>query len=195
MIYPTLPDFQATTQIITPPSGLVISVDEAKLFARVTNTVENALFEQFIRAATETFERLTNLALLQRTVLFRFNRVPQGGRVPLPYAPAIAVTSFEARTGTTWTSVAPDQYELIIQTRGRSYLVVDYGATLDLAWHNTLPLRVVYTAGYASAAAVPDAVKTAISYLAYAYYTRGSSTDGTIPAHVQTVIDTMKVRG
>lgn len=63
----------------------VITVDEAKQYCRVTNSVENDLFADLIAQSREAVEKAANLSLIPKTAIVYFNN--EAGNFELPFGP------------------------------------------------------------------------------------------------------------
>jgi uncharacterized phiE125 gp8 family phage protein len=80
-------DFTITT--VTP---LVepVTLNEARLYCRVTNVSENDLIQLMITAARETIEKATGLSLVPKTIEVYFNNID--GNFEVPFGPINKVT-------------------------------------------------------------------------------------------------------
>jgi uncharacterized phiE125 gp8 family phage protein len=87
--------------LVSPPATTPISLDEAKLFARVENDAEDELIETLIGAATEHVERCTGRQLVLATYDLYRDAFPDGcygagslaacGGIQLPISPLAEV--------------------------------------------------------------------------------------------------------
>lgn len=67
------------------PVTEVITVAEAKQYCRVTNNVENDLFEDLIAQSREAVEKAANISIIPKTAIVFFNN--EGGNFELPFGP------------------------------------------------------------------------------------------------------------
>jgi len=139
-----------TSYLIAGPGEEPVSLAEAKAFARIDGSDEDALVSALVAAARLHVESLTGRALVTQTWRLVLKCV-SGLVVPLPVVPAIALIE------------APD--EAVLQ--GDSVLLA---SAVD-------ELSIDYTAGYGDAADVPQDLKQAVlTLVAYWYEHRDSVT-------------------
>lgn len=79
----------------TPPSAPLLTVEQARLHARIDETAENALLESYIAAATAALENWTGRAFLSQTWDLTLDDFPRGADLALhlPRPPLIQVQS------------------------------------------------------------------------------------------------------
>ena len=82
MPYSYLNDYTLTN--VTPVTE-VITVEEAKQYCRVTNSVENDLFEDLIVQSREAVEKAANISIIPKTAIVWFNN--EAGNFELPFGP------------------------------------------------------------------------------------------------------------
>lgn len=82
MPYSYLNDYTLTD---VEPVVEVITVDEAKQYCRVTNTVENDLFATLITQSREAVEKAANISIIPKTAIVWFNN--EAGNFELPFGP------------------------------------------------------------------------------------------------------------
>ena len=139
-----------TSYLIAGPGEEPVSLAEAKLFARVDGSDEDALVDALIAAARLHVEAITGRALVTQTWRLVQSCVA-GLLVPLPVVPAVALVD------------APEGAVL----QGDSVLLAQ---VVD-------ELTVDYTAGYGDAADVPGDLKQAVlTLVAYWYENRDAVT-------------------
>ena len=82
MPYSYLIDYKLTDIApVTEP----VTVEEAKQYCRVTNTVEDDLFAELITQSREAIEKATNLSLIPKTAIVLFNNL--GNNFHFPWGP------------------------------------------------------------------------------------------------------------
>jgi hypothetical protein len=139
-----------TSYLIAGPGEEPVSLAEAKAFARIDGSDEDALVSALIAAARLHVESLTGRALVTQTWRLVLKCV-SGLLVPLPVVPAIALVG------------APEGAVL----QGDAVLLA---SRVD-------ELTIDYTAGYGDAADVPQDLKQAVlTLVAYWYEHRDSVT-------------------
>ena len=82
MPYSYLNDY--TLADVTPVTE-VITVAEAKQYCRVTNNVEDGLFEDLIAQSREAVEKAANISIIPKTAIVWFNN--EAGNFELPFGP------------------------------------------------------------------------------------------------------------
>lgn len=146
-------------QLTTAPTVLAVSLAEAKLHLRVDGTDEDTLITALIGAACESAEQHTGRALLPQAWTLTLDAFP--ALIQLTRVPVTAVTSikYDDLDGVEQT-LAPADYTL---STGGDYGVATIVPTYAKAWPSTRAqpgaVRVVFAAGYANAAAVPESIK------------------------------------
>ncbi|GAB4525464.1 MAG: head-tail connector protein [Amphiplicatus sp.] len=153
-------------ELIIPPAGEPVSLDEAKAHLRVTHGEEDGLIAVYLMAARRAVEARTGLAVLAQTWRLVLDRAPPAP-LALPRGPVASVSAVETvmRDGSA-SLVPPDLYD------------VETGLGARLAprgpWPHTDRLiggvRIEFAAGWPDAAAVPEEIRHAIRLLAAHFY-------------------------
>lgn len=146
-----------------------VSLSEAKAQARVVHTADDTLISRLISAAREQVEKDTGLAIAERTWrLKRDQFLNSEDHIPLPRVPLASVQSIKYQDASdvqlTWSSA---NYEV---DAGRGAVLLKYNATWPATRAGRNALEINFTAGYASAAAVPELVNHAILLLVAHWY-------------------------
>lgn len=157
----------------TAPTSTPIALEEAKLFLRVTDVVEDEQIESMINAAVKLAEEFTGRQLMTATWDLYLDRWPSGVEpIYLPRSPVQSVTSItyldSDGASQTWSSA---NYRTDLYSEP---------ARINLAYEQSFPsaryvsnsIRVRYAAGYASAALVPQGIKHALQMMVQAMYMR-----------------------
>lgn len=149
--------------LITAPTGDVVTTAEAKAYAKVTHSAEDSLIGDLVATAVELVEHICDRQLLSATYDITFDAWPESGEeLEIPFAPTSSITHVKY--------IDEDGAEQTLSSSVYiSYTDID-PAQIYLAYGQSWPgLRVQRNAvtvravvGYANAAAVPDAIKTAI---------------------------------
>lgn len=179
--------------LTTPPTAEVISLEEAKLQARVTLDDEDTLIEGLRIAAREWIEALTGRALLDQVWTMTLDGMRADGVIVLPRPPLRSVTSVQYvdSAGATQTWTAGTGYQ--VQTPAGPYaergrITPAYGTTAPTVREDTLnAVTVVFRAGYGTAPKdVPRPLRLAVAVLVQHIYDGGSLDH--VPAAVSALI-------
>jgi uncharacterized phiE125 gp8 family phage protein len=166
--------------VVTPPAEEPITLAEAKLQCRVTGTVEDSLIESKIKEARETFEAEANVALVTRTLKLTVDGFgPAPIRLPFPPTASIASVKYIDADGVQQT-LAGTEY-MLDGARLPAALRLAYGKSWPTVRAQPGAVEIEFSAGYGSAAAVPELAKGAIRLLVgHLYANREAVTTGTI---------------
>lgn len=161
-----------STTLITPPDELPVALAQAKAHLRVTHTSEDDLISAYLASATDKVQRWTRRQLMQAEYELALDGFPLGGCViELDLPPLVSVESvtYIDASGQDVTLDASAYQVDIRSTPGR--LRPAAGSLWPLAKPGALASVVVaYTAGYADAERVPQALKMAILLLVAHWY-------------------------
>lgn len=178
-------------KLITAPTGLVIDVASVKAYLNIDGTDSDAELEAMIGAATDYAEQMTGRALLPQTWEVALDRFPclnfhhdnfhhdnllrfdyrlqaiQLSNIPVASITSIVYTDTDGATQT----LSDTLYTLDAASDcGSAYVVPAFGTVWPMTQASINAVRVRYVAGYASAAAVPDAIKSWIKLQIGAMY-------------------------
>ena len=141
---------QADLGTITEP----VTVAEAKQYCRVSNDVEDDLFEELITQSRQAVEKAANISITPKTINLWFTNL--AGGYELPFGP---VTSFTSLTDQNGNAIPNTVYKLV------------GGPNPSLFWPLYANMLAVYTTGMAT---VPKELKIAIlDQINYGYENRG----------------------
>lgn len=153
-------------KVITGPIAEPITLAEAKLHCRVFVSDEDALITSLIVAARQAVEGKTRRVLMQQTLERALDcfREPGAARKPhrlvIPCPPLASITSIKyLNTAGELTTLDPAEY--VLDDHSEPARVTPANGTCwpeTYAQANAVLIR--YTAGYASAAAVPQQIKS-----------------------------------
>lgn len=167
-----------TYAITAQPAAEPLTLDEVKMFLNLTSNDDDAMLEIFIKSAREWAEKVTGRALLSQTVVqywdcFPAKVWPSDMVWTLDINPVTSVTSIQYKdtngatqtlNATNYTADTVSQPARIFPTEDVSY--PDLGEYPNAVF-------VTYVAGYATTAAVPAALKTAmLQKIAFLYENR-----------------------
>lgn len=165
-----------TFKLITAPTALPVSVDEAKSHCRITHNAEDTLIESLISTACLTCEHIIGRALMPQTWELVLDAFPVNNDIELMYPPVQSIVSvkyMDALTSTE-TTLATNQYSLDSDSEPgwiMPAIGVTWPATLDVA--NAVRIR--FIAGYADATKVPKNIKHWILLTVANYYANRES--------------------
>ena len=155
MAYSYLNDYAFT--YVDDPVIEPVTVAEAKLYCRVTNTIEDDLFTELIIQSREAIEKVTNLSLVQKNLIVCFNNL--GGNFELPFGPIVRASFKLYDDNQNGAEIASGFYKTI----GIQYLKLEYPAYQNL--------RATYYGGYSE---IPKELKIAmLDQINYGYENRG----------------------
>lgn len=184
--------------IITPPAIEPVTLDEAKLHARIAYDVEDALIEQWIASARKTAEDFQRRAYIAQTLELSFDQFP-ATPILLPRPPAIWVKSIKyydyLNAVTTLYEKFDDPLTTTVEAGDEPSTNDDFLIDTDnepgriclaygIMWPSVMlrdmnSVKIRYVAGYGDAATdVPEPVKDAIMlYCAHMSENRASEED------------------
>lgn len=153
--------------VTTPPTVALWDVPTVKLALRIDTTEEDTLIAGKVAAATAYAELAMGTSLLPQTITATFYNPPEP--LYLPQGPVTGIVSVVDANGNT---VDPSRYKL--RAKGHA----DY---LYMTGSWAAGLSVVYTTGYASAAAVPADIREAVlAHTGTLYANRESAIDSAL---------------
>lgn len=147
-------------KLITAPTALPVSLEEAKAHLRIDHADEDTLLLALIETATAGAEHETGRALMAQTLEIALDAFPAA--IEMTRTPVQSITSITyANSEGAQTVLSNVFYALDAADEfGWAYVVPAY----DGAWPETRDeinaVKVRYVAGYASAAEVPAAIKS-----------------------------------
>lgn len=186
--------------VVTPPAGDVVSTTDAKLHLRVDHATEDALIASLVKAAVDELDPprgWLGRSLLSRTLQLRLDERPPESIV-LPGPPVTAVSSVKYRgEDNVFVTIDPSLYFSDLTAEPALLWAGPDGWPQEMKDGPDM-FRVEYVAGYASAAAIPEAIKQWIKIrVGELYRDREASVVGTIATrleHVDRMLDNWRVR-
>lgn len=171
--------------VTVPPAEEPVTVEEAKEFARITDSAEDAVVERLITVAREKVEAFTQRALLTQTVVQRWDCWPRW--MEMLRAPVASVTSLQYIdvNGATQTVSSANYYTDLASEPARLVAIPTYSwPMLQDGRPNAVVLT--YVAGHADADDVPQGIKIAIMQLVrYSFDEEGGQRQAAMPEHVR----------
>lgn len=147
-------------KLITAATTPVLTLIEAKAHLRVDTSDEDALITSLITAATETAEQRTGRALMAQTWELTLDAFPDA--FELTRLPVASITSLKYYDGAgVLTTMAGADYVLDASDDfGPAFVIPAYGTTWPSAREQVNAVALRFVSGYASAADVPDPIKS-----------------------------------
>jgi uncharacterized phiE125 gp8 family phage protein len=146
-----------TLRLVTPPTALAVSLDEAKAHLRVESLSDNALITAMIEAAT------AGLGYLNRTICpadWALDLSEFSDEILLPRPPLVSVASITYRDDAdTEQTVSASVYTVVKDSLGVGIVRLAWGQSWPGARSGGEPITISFSAGYAQ---VPPAIKAAI---------------------------------
>lgn len=171
--------------VTVPPAAEPVSVEEAKDWARITESAEDAIVERLITRAREMVESYTGRALLSQTVVQRWDYWPR--YLEMLRAPVASVTSLQYidTVGVTQTIGTSNYYTDLVSEPARLVPLPSYAwPSLQDGRPNAIILT--YVAGHTDADDVPEGIKVAIMQLVRAWMDdEGAQRQVAMPEHIR----------
>ena len=150
--------------LVTEPTEEPVSVAEAKIHLRITNSAEDTSIGSLITASRQVAENATRRVFVTQTWegrLDRFPRYDKGFEVPKPPLRSVSKIEYVDDDGVTQTLPSSDYQVDVHSLQGR------VAPAFDKSWPTTRDdtlnaVIVTFEAGYGAAAAVPQAIKQAM---------------------------------
>ncbi len=177
--------------LVTGPASEPVTLDQFKTHARIIRDDDDAFSQSCIVAARQYAEAKQRRQLMPATWRLTLDAFPEWYLgIPLPPLQSITSIAYVDDNGATQT-LNPSLY--IVDTYREPGLIVPaYGQAWPVARFQPNAVTVVFVAGYANAAAVPDATKHAIKLLASHYYeNREAVVTGTITGVLPLGVDAL----
>ena len=162
---------EAQVWVVTGPAQEPVRLDQAKLHMRVDHSEDDGLIVGLVTAAREQVEAMSRRALVTQTLELRLSQWPGGDCILLPRPPLASVVSvkYTDTAGVEQTFASTNYTAHTAPEPGGVWL--KYNCSWPSAELGPGPsIAVRYTAGYGTAAAVPQRYKQAILLLAAHWY-------------------------
>lgn len=145
-------------KLITAPTSEPITLDEAKLHLRVDGTAEDALITALIVAARQGAEQMTGRALMSQTWEIAFDKFADVVILQRPPLVSITTVTYLDEAGVSKT-LAPAAYVLDSYSEPARLTPVA-GTCWPTTLHQANAVVIRFACGYASAADVPQEIKS-----------------------------------
>lgn len=197
----------AGLSVSVAPSSEPLTTSQVKSHLRVEHSDDDTLIGTLIVAAREFVEEYTGRALMTQTLVLNVDAFDEladplweGTRtgpylnyykdyITIPKPPVVSVTSVKTfDDDDTATTMSSSKYYLD-NVREPARVVLRTGETFPTALRVANAIQVKYVTGYASAGAVPEAIKQAMKqYIAFLYENRGDVNDNAAPMVVKKLL-------
>lgn len=165
--------------VFTPPSGEVVTLDEAKAQCRVVDTAEDGLIAGYILAARQYCESICGSAFMTQTLDAVFDGF---GPLTLPRYPVQSITSVTyLDTNSVSQTLDAENYFLTSSLRPM-HLITAYGQSWPDTYRQPGAVTVRFVAGYGSKPSdTPEPIRQAILMLVGHWFeNRESVTSGAL---------------
>ncbi|MAI90405.1 phage head-tail connector protein [Ponticaulis sp.] len=177
-------------QTLTPPSGEPLSLADAKAFARIGDTLDDALITSLIAAARARIEASTGMALISRELRLKLEDWPVGvvknGALCLPQRPAQSLIGVRITDGETSEDVS-DAFELQAGISPRLKLKPAEAWPWPSSVHEWIEID--WVAGFGAAEDVPDDILHALKLIIAHDYENRDATDYQAQDRLQARLD------
>lgn len=144
-------------RVFTEPSAEPVTLAEAKAHLRVTNTDDDAWITAAIVTAREMAEQKTQRTLMATTWLRTLDAFPDA--IPLRRPPIQSVTSIKYYDAAGALQTLNNASYKVDSETIPGWVVPAYGYTWPVTLDDINVVQVLYVAGYAAAANVPQGIK------------------------------------
>jgi uncharacterized phiE125 gp8 family phage protein len=179
--------------VTSAPAAEPVSSTEVKLWAKIDTSADDALITNIIQAARENAENFLNYKLISQTVAEYFTEFPESrGELLLRFPLVSSITSVA-----------------YVDTDGANQTFSSYNADLSglpprlwpnaqTEWPGTKEqlkaVTVTYVCGYANAAAVPQAIKTAILLTIAKWYDNREDSVRILPTAAERLLEPYRMK-
>lgn len=142
----------------TAPTEIPVSLAEVKLFLRVDHSDEDDFIEALISAATLSAESIMNRAVMNqhwKLLTNSFNDL----QLRKPKVTAVSSVKYIDTNGDLIT-LDSSFYQPVLSNDYEAYVVAAYDKTFPEVRNQPESVQVIFTCGYATAADVPEDIKT-----------------------------------
>ena len=169
-----------------------ITLTEAKLHLRVTETADDSLISSLITAARQYAEPYTRRCFITQTKTLAFDSFPASNEIRLPWSKLAGITSITYYdTANALQTLDAANYLLdTVNEPGRVRLIST--ESWPSVYDRINAVTITYTAGYGAAADVPEGIKAAMKLLVGHWYeNREGVITGTIVTEMKMAVDAL----
>lgn len=145
-------------KLITPPSDMPVSLEEARNAARINGTDHDSELTNIVNALTAEAEHYIGKAIINRTYSVYLDSFP--GRIELPYLPVGEVTEVTYYDAEGMEQTLSPELWLLDESYLEPSVVPAYGTSWPETATRHSAVKITYVAGYGgSSSSVPAAFK------------------------------------
>lgn len=161
-----------TFKLITPPSLLPVSVDEAKLHCHEDGNEEDSSFESWIQSAVAQCEHIMQRAIMPQVWELTLDKFPADIELNMPNIISIDSIKYADELTESEVTLASNQYVLDDTANNEpAWILLAHGVT---SWPGTVDasntVKVRYTAGWPNSNSVPSNIKSWIKMAVGTWY-------------------------
>lgn len=165
----------AVTRPVTDATSEALTLEQAKLHLRVTDDSEDDAINDLIKRSRLYIQREIGRSIMSCTWKLTLDWFPSVVFLRFPPVTAISSVTYYDTAGTV-TTLSTDDYIYDLQSE-MARITPAYGKTWPSTQSRIAAVTVNYTAGYASAAAVPEPIKHAMLLLIEHWYRMRSAVE------------------
>lgn len=188
-----------TLRVIQAPTAYPVGVDQLIAQSNLTleadvEASERGLIEGYIAAATQVVENVSGLRLIERQLEWTVTGFRALSEIPVWPLLSVDEITYDLDVDTI-AVVPPDQWRVVTDCRPFG-VYPTYGRTWPVPLAQLANVRLRMTAGYGDAAAVPAALRQAVTMLAAHFYEEREATSPTtlseVPFGVKMLIEPLQ---
>lgn len=181
-------------RVTSAPATEPVTYTEAKAHLRLEHDLDQTYVTTLITAAREHVEEICSRGLISQTWEATLDAFPCGAEIELPKGPLISITSviYVDENGTNQTLATTEYAADTLSVPGKVRL--KYGKSWPGTRDQWDAVKVTYVVGWATASAVPAAIKQAMLLLiSQMYEHRTPEIVGTIVSPVKFAVDALLI--
>jgi uncharacterized phiE125 gp8 family phage protein len=136
-----------TTEIMTPPTELAISIASAKRMLRIDGDYSDAEIEAWIRGITDAAAGIMRRSIMPTTYLLRLDRFPDSIRLDFPKVQSVTSVQYIDTDGA-WQTLDPADYEVESNLDGPGYIVPAPNTSWPDTYERINAVKVIYVAAW-----------------------------------------------
>lgn len=175
-------------EVTSAPGSEPVTASDAKTWMKVTSSSDDTLITNLIVAARQEVENYTGLKLISQTIKEYFSEFPESrGELLLRFPLVSSITSlaYVDEDGANQTFASYNSDLVSIPARLWPNYQTEWPATKE----QLKAVTITYVCGYANAAAVPDAIKTAMYLMISRWYENREDTVKMLPTAAESLLN------
>lgn len=179
--------------VTSAPAVEPLSASDVKTWLKITSSADDSLITSLIVAARQAAENYCNIKLISQTIAEYFNEFPaRRGELVLRF-PLVSSISSVVYVDADGSNQSFDSYNADL-----SGIPVRVWPDASMEWPATYDqlkaVTITYICGYANAAAVPDAIKTAMYLMIGRWYENREDTVKMMPTASENLLNPYRVQ-